>query len=140
MKRPAKNRLAKIDSTIGGVGPKLQDRNGGFGEDGQFGVKALRKRRKMQQGMDCVARLSVRKLEAEHLTRREAMAGHGQRDPGWSEVAKSESGVEDEIGHAIAQFLAGSSICVGRASCPGMSLPSHASNSGAGRRPSVERR
>jgi hypothetical protein len=34
---PAKNRLAKISGTVGGVGLELQDRNRGFSKDGQFG-------------------------------------------------------------------------------------------------------
>jgi hypothetical protein len=74
MERPAKNRLAQIRCTIRGVSPKLQDWNRRFSEDGQFGVKALRKRRKVQPGMDRVARLSVRELEVEHLTRNDALA------------------------------------------------------------------
>jgi hypothetical protein len=101
--------VAKIGSTIGSVSPKLQDRNRGFSKDGQLGVKALRKRRKVQHGMDRVPRLSVRELKAEHLTRSYALAGHGQRDSGGCEVAKSKPASWDEIGHGITQFLAGSS-------------------------------
>jgi hypothetical protein len=73
-------------------------------------MKTLRKRRKVQPGMDRVACLSVRKLKAEHLTRSDALAGSGQGHSGGREVAKSEPGRWDEIGHGIAQFLAGSSI------------------------------
>src|SRR5712672_1407437 len=44
MEGPAENRLAEVSSAVGGVGLEQQDGNGGFSKDGQFRVKALRKR------------------------------------------------------------------------------------------------
>lgn len=107
---PAKNRLAEIGSTVGGVGLKLQDRNRGFSKDGQFGVEALREGMKIKLGMDRVARPSVGELKIKHLRRGDAMAGSGQGYSGRREIAKSETGSWDEIGHRIDQFSDGSCI------------------------------
>ena len=56
---PAKNRLAEIGSTVGGVGPELDDRNGIVSEDGEFVFEALRERGKVKQSVYGVARPSV---------------------------------------------------------------------------------
>jgi hypothetical protein len=56
---PAKNRLAEIGSTVGGAGLELEDRNGGFSEDGELGVETLCERRNVKQSVYDVARLTV---------------------------------------------------------------------------------
>jgi hypothetical protein len=84
---PAKSRLAEIGGTVGGVGLELEDRNGGFGEDGEFVIEALREGGKVKQSVYGVARLSVGELEIEHSSRSNAMAGSRQGDSGRSEVA-----------------------------------------------------
>jgi hypothetical protein len=91
MKGPAKTRLAKIDSAVGRVGVELEDRNGGFSEDGELVVKALLEDRKIKRSMDRVSRLSVGELELEHLRRGDAMAGRRQRYSCGSKVAKPET-------------------------------------------------
>jgi hypothetical protein len=136
----AENRLAKISSTVRGVGSELQDRDGSLTEDGQFGLETLREGRKVKWSVYCIACLSVGELKIQHFSRGDAMAGSGQRDSSGSEVANVKTAGWNERGHGIAQFSADSCICVGSESRPGMSLLSHASNSGAGRRPRVERR
>lgn len=137
---PAKHRLAEIGSTVGSVGLKLENRNGGFSEDREFVVEALREGGKDKQSVYRVARLRVGELEIEHFTHGDAMPGGRERDSGRSEVAEAGTGLWDEIGHGVGQFSEGSWLGVGSESWLGMSLLSQASNSGAGRRPRVERR
>jgi hypothetical protein len=108
VERPAKNRLAEIGSTVGGVGLKLEDRNRGFNEDRQLRVEALREGGKVKQGMYRIARLSMGELEVEHLRRGDAMAGSGQRYSGGSEVAEVETASWDERRHGPGQSSEGS--------------------------------
>jgi len=90
---PAKNGLAKIGSTVGGVGLKLENRNGGFSEDGEFVVEAICEGGKVKQSVYGVARLSVGELKIEHFSCGNAMADSGQGDSGRSEVAEAETGI-----------------------------------------------
>jgi hypothetical protein len=60
---PAKNRLTEIGSAVRGVGLKLEDSNGGFSDDGEFGVEALGECGKEERSVYGVARLSVGELE-----------------------------------------------------------------------------
>ena len=78
VERPAKDRLAQIRSSVGRVGLKLQDGNGGFTEDRQFGMEAVSEGGKMKGSMYRVPRLSMCELEVEHLRRGDAMAGSSQ--------------------------------------------------------------
>ncbi|MDT7813892.1 MAG: hypothetical protein QOJ42_3808 [Acidobacteriaceae bacterium] len=96
VERPAKNRLAEIADTVGGVGLKLQHRNRGFSQNGQFGAEALRKGRKVQHRMDRVARLSMGQLKVKHFTCGDAMACSRQRHPRRREVAEVETASLDE--------------------------------------------
>lgn len=107
---PAKNGLAEIGSTVGGVGLELEDRNGGFREDGEFVVETLREGGKVKQSVYGVARLSVGELEIEHFSRGNAMAGSRQGNSGRSEVAEAETGSWDGMGHGIGQFSEDSCI------------------------------
>lgn len=89
---PAKNRLAEIGSPVGGICPELEHRDGGFFEEGELGVEALRERGKVKQSVYGVACPSMGELEVEHFSRGDAMAGGGQGYSGRSEVAEVETG------------------------------------------------
>jgi hypothetical protein len=98
---PAKNRLAEIASTVGGIGLEPEDRDGGFCEDGELGVEALREGGNVEQSMYSVPRQSVGELEVEHFSCNDAMAGSGQGYAGRSEVAEVETGSWDEMRHGL---------------------------------------
>jgi hypothetical protein len=110
VERPAKNRLAKIGSTVGGVGLERKDRKRCFSKNGEFGAEALREGVKVKHSVYRVARLSVRELEIEHFTRGNAMARRRQRYSGRSETAEVETASWDERRHGLGQFSEGGCI------------------------------